>query len=114
MESTDRASYDTLTAVYAGSLSEWEFKCASDMCIETSCISSDNADALILLACSSTSSAEDTLVVVSYDGWRRSIDSELILGSCIVVSLLNAISLAECLQLAVSAAYAAEAVLIVI
>ena len=114
MESSNRASYDTLTAVYAGSLSKRKLKCASDMCVEASCISTDNADALILLTCSCTSSAEDALVVVSYDGCRRSVNSELILSSCIVFSILYTISLAESLKLAVSAAYAAKAILIVV
>jgi hypothetical protein len=84
------------------------------MCIETSCVSADNADALILLACSSTSSAEDALVVVSYDRSRGSIDREIILYAFIVVSLLDSVTFAECLKLAVCGSDAAEAVLIVI
>ena len=114
MESSNRACYDALTAVYAGSLSKRKLKCASDMCVEASCISTDNADALIFLTCSSTSSAEDTFVVISYDGCRRSVDSKLILGACIILSILYTVSLAESLKFAVCAAYAAKAVLIVI
>ena len=114
MQRADRACNDALSAVYAACLSERKFERASDMGSESSVIGADNADALILLACSCTPSAEDALVIVSYDRSRRSIDNELILHACIVVSLLNAIAFAESLKFAVCGSYAAEAVLIVI
>ena len=114
MQRANRACNDALSAVYAACLCERKFECAADMCSESSVIGADNADALILLACSRTSSAEDALVVVSYDRSRRSIDCEFILYACIVISLLNAITFAESLKFAVCGSYAAEAVLIVI
>ena len=114
MQCANRACNDALSAVYAACLCERKLECAADMSSESSVIGADNADALILLACSCTSSAEDALVVVSYDRSRRSVDSELILYAFIVISLLNAIAFAESLKFAVCGSYAAEAVLIVI
>ena len=67
MQSANRACNDALSAVYAACLCERKLESAADMCSEASVIGADNADALILLACSCTSSAEDALVVVSYD-----------------------------------------------
>ena len=114
MQSADRACNDALSAVYAACLRERKLERAADVCSESSVIGADNADALILLACSGTSSAEDALVVVSYDRSRRSVDSEVVLNAFIVVSLLNSIAFAERLEFAVCGSYAAEAVLIVI
>jgi hypothetical protein len=81
---------------------------------KTSVISADYADALVFLACSCTSPAEYALIIVSDDGCRRVIDREFILDTCIVLCVLYSVSLAESLELAVSAAYAAETVLIMI
>ena len=99
---------------FTACLSERKLERASDMCRETSVVGADNADALILFAGSSTSSAEDAFVVVSYDRSRRSIDSEFVLNAFVVVSLLYAVALAESLKFTVCGSYAAEAVLIVI
>ena len=101
MQRAYRACNDALSAVYAACLCERKFECAADMCSEASVIGADNADALILLACSCTSSAEDALVVVSYYRWRRSVDFELVLSAAIVLCVVNAVSLAKSLQFAV-------------
>ena len=114
MESANRACYDALSAVYAGSLSKRKFERTADVCSKTSVVSADNADTLILLTSCNASSAEDALVVISYYGWRRSIDNEFILSTCIVFCVVNSVSLAESLEFAVCTSYAAEAVLIVI
>ena len=69
VESSNRACYDTLTAVYAGCLSKRQFERTADVCSKASVVSADNSDTLILLAGSNASSAKDALVIVSYYGW---------------------------------------------
>ena len=112
-ESAYRTGNDTLTAAYAGNISELFLKCAADMSIEASSDSSDNAYALYIAAGSNASHAVDALVIVSDDISRRIIEliSVVFRGELL---LIRAVFSGKTLQFAEFASFAGKALLVVV
>jgi hypothetical protein len=68
IQSANGASYDTLTAVDAGGLSQSSLECATDLSIKATVVSTDYADALSLLTSGNAATAQNALAVVTNNG----------------------------------------------
>ena len=113
MESAGGTCNDTLTAVDTRSISELALECSSDMCVETTVVSADNAYALNVSTCSYATAAKNALGVIADNRNRGIIDCRLCLDTLVVV-LVYAVVLTELLKLAGCGTYAREALLIVV
>ena len=114
IEGAHRASCHALSAVYAAGLCKRKVKGTSDVCIESTVVCADYADSLKVFTGSHASSAKNTFVVVSDDGFGAGIYAKRILLSGIVIRICHAVALAQLLQLAVVVSYACQTVHVVI
>ena len=112
VDSANGASYDTLTAVYAGYFAKVCVKCATDVGIKSALVCTDNADALHYLTSGNATTAKDALVVIADDG-GRGIYLVVILFALECV-LVYSVLVAELLKLAGGGAYARETSLVVV
>ena len=113
IESSHRASYDTLTAVDAGRLTERKIEGRSDLCVVTAVNGADGTDFLEIGAGSYTATAKDTLVVIADDSGRGSVKRLFFLLCCREVIFVTAEVACELLKLAVGGTDAGEALLLV-
>ena len=112
VECANGTSNDTLSAVYARGLGERHLECGSDVCIKSTVVSTDNADTLNYLTSCYAAAAKDTLVVIADDGGSV-VDLILVLNAT-KACLVNAVLVAELLELAGCAAYAGETLAVVV
>ena len=89
IEGAHRASCHALSAVYAAGLCKRKVKGTSDVCIESTVVCADYADSLKVFTGSHASSAKNTFVVVSDDGFGAGIYAKRILLSGIATSTLS-------------------------
>mgnify|MGYP000852660737 CR=1 FL=1 len=95
---------DTLTAGYAGGLSQAHLKGRADGSGKSAVVGADNADALYVFADSHTAAAQDTFAVVPNHMGGRGVNLRRGNLSVIVTLVVNAQLMGQLLKLAVSAA----------
>ncbi len=73
IESTSRASFDTLTAIYTCTVSKINAKCTTNFGIKSAVISANDSNTLNLLAGCNATTAKNTLAIVTNNRTRRCI-----------------------------------------
>ena len=105
-------SNDTLTAVDTSVVAKLCLERGSDMCVKSTVICADNADALNLSTSRYTTTAKDTLIVITDNG--RGIIDLILIHFALEVVLVYTVLVAKLLKLAGCVTCAGKALLIVV